>query len=214
MIENYLIVAGLGCGTKANFKSEVLKNLKFGVLPRWYFRTPVKVSGNGLKSASLDMAFPFLALRADTKDNEGEVLTRLELVRKNYEDDLLKFFRSNGFITPPDSANFSIIPFWAGETGYREELEDFNGIRIHILNAVLTVKYRNLNLATTTSSELNSLKLEQAPLEIRVNNLNAYINSADFDLLDIETKELTTSQYDAMLIYNDSLKGRILLLTT
>jgi len=61
---------------------------------------------------------------------------------------------------------------------------------------------------------LNSLKLEQAPLEIRVNNLNAYINSADFDLLDIETKELTTSQYDAMLIYNDSLKGRILLLTT
>jgi len=160
MIENYLIEAGLGCGTKNNFKDEVLKSMKLHLESRWYFRTPVKVSGNGLKTATLDMAFPFLALRNDTKDNEGLVLSRLELTRKEYEDDLIYFLRKNKFIVPPDSANFSIIPFWAGEAGYREELEDFNGIRIHILNAVVTVKYRNLCLVNDIAQTELLLLLE------------------------------------------------------
>lgn len=141
MIEDLLIKAGLGCGSKKNFQSEILKNMKVpGVLPRWYFLTPIKHSGNGLVTATINFAFPFVAKSTDTSD--AIVLSRLENERKAYEDDLIHFIRSFGFIVPPDSQTFSIIPFWATETSERTERKDFAGLRIHILNAVITVKYR------------------------------------------------------------------------
>ncbi len=213
MIENYLIAAGLGCGTKKNFKDEIKKAMNLHLPSKWYFRTPVAVSGNGLKTATLDLAFPFLALRYDSITDEGTVLARLELTRKEYEDDLIKFLRSNRFIVPPDTANFSIIPFWAGEPGYREELEDFNGIRIHIINAVVTVKYRNLVLVNAVEqTELLLLENEQALLEIKLDKLNAYILTPEFAALDLVEQGLIVDQSEAMTDYNNALKARILIL--
>ena len=190
MIESYLIAGGLGCGTKSNFKDEVLKAMQLHLQSKWYFRTPVKVSGHGLKTATLDMAFPFLALINDSPTNEEAVLTRLELVRHDYEDSLMYFLRKNRFIVPPDSANFSIIPFWHGEPGYRDEVENFNGIVIHILNAVLTVKYRNLELPTNVDAGLNALQIEQSDLEKKLDKQTIFNSSAEFDLLNAEQKEI------------------------
>jgi hypothetical protein len=209
MIENFLIASGLGCGTKNNFKDEVLKSMQLHLDSKWYFRTPVKVSGNGLKSAVLDMAFPFLALINDTKDEEGTVLSRLELTRKDYEDDLIRFLRVKKFIVPPDTANFYLIPFWYGEPGYRDELEDFNGIRLHILNAVVTVKYRNLELTTSIDPILFALQNEQSTLESKIDILTIYVAGSDFAELSQTDQDLLTEQLAAMNTYNDRLKTRI-----
>jgi len=208
MIESFLIASGLGCGTKQNFKDEVLKSMQLHLASKWYFRTPVKVSSNGLKTATLDMAFPFLALINDSKDNEEAVLARLEIDRKAYEDDLIYFLRKYKFIVPPDTANFSIIPFWHGEAGYRDEAEDFNGIRIHILNAVLTVKYRNLELVTSVDPVLAALENEQSELETKIDALTIYVAGAEF--VTQADEDLLTEQLAAMNIYNDRLKTRIL----
>ena len=211
MIENYLIESGLGCGTVKNFQTEILKNVKLGKTDRWYFKTPVKVSGNGLKTATLDLAFPFLCKQTDV--DEKTVLSRLEILRKGYEDGLMFFFRSNKFIVPPDTANFSIIPFWATETTPRSERKDFAGIRIHILNAVIVVKYRNLTLVNAVEqTELYLLEQEQALLEIKLDKQIAFNASDAFDLLNQTDKDLLTDQTDAMVIYNDCLKARILIL--
>jgi hypothetical protein len=209
MIENFLIESGLGCGTKNNFKDEVLKSMQLHLDSRWYFRTPIKVSGHGLKTATLDMAFPFLALINDSKDNEETVLARLEIDRKEYEDDLMRFLRVKKFIAPPDSANFSIIPFWYGEPGYRNEAEDFNGIRLHILNAVVTVKYRNLILSTSIDTVLFALQTEQSDLEKKIDSLTIYVSGYDFTQLSQTDQDLLTEQLTAMNTYNDRLKTRI-----
>lgn len=139
MIEKFLIDRGLGCGTVQNFSTEILKNTKHGKTDRWYFKTPVKLSGNGLRSATLDMAFPFK--KRETDIDEKTALSRLEILRKSYEDDLIAFLRQF-FIVPPATANFSLIPFWANEAGYRDERKNFAGVCIHILNANIIVKYR------------------------------------------------------------------------
>lgn len=210
MIESYLIAGGLGCGTKDNFKDTVLEAMKLHLDSKWYFRTPVKVSGNGLKTATLDLAFPFLALINDSPTNEQAVLSRLELTRKEYEDDLIYFLRSNSFIVPPDSANFSIIPFWFGEPGYRDGVEDFNGIRLHILNAVVVVKYRNLELPTNVDTVLLALQIEQSDLEKKIDNLTIYVAGYDFTQLSQTDQDLLTEQLAGMNTYNDRLKTRIL----
>ena len=139
MIEKYLTDRGLGCGTVANFSTEILKGLKLGQSARWYFKTPIKVDGYKLKTAVIDMAFPFVAIPTDI--DEKSVLERIEANRACYEDGLMNFLKRN-FIVPPNSAKFSMIPFWATETGQRNERKDFAGVRIHIINAVVTVKYR------------------------------------------------------------------------
>jgi hypothetical protein len=207
MIESFLIESGLGCGTVKNFSTEILKNVKLGVTDRWYFKTPIKVSSNGLRTAVVDMAFPFLAKQTDV--DEKTVLSRLELLRKDYEDDLLYFLRSHKFIVPPDTANFSIIPFWATETGPRNDRKDFAGIRVHILNAVITVKYRNRELTTGIDPVLAGLQSEQLALESRIDTLTTYIESADFDNLDPADQLLLTDQLEAMNSYNEILKTRI-----
>lgn len=143
MIEDYLIKSGVKCGTRSNFKDEVLKSMRLFLGSRWYFRTPVKISGAGLKTASLDMAFPFIAKKDDAMTNEAAVISRLEVDRLAFEQDLVQQLRKGKFIVPPDTVSTTIIPFWAGDAGYRDELEDFDGLRIHIFNTALTVKYRD-----------------------------------------------------------------------
>lgn len=208
MIESFLIESGLGCGTVKNFSTEILKNVKLGVSDRWYFKTPIKVSGNGLRSAVIDMAFPFLAKQTDV--DEKAVLSRLELVRKDYENDLLYFLRSHKFIVPPDNANFSIIPFWATETSARNDRKDFAGIRVHILNAVITVKYRNRELTTGIDPILAGLQGEQLSLERRINVLSAYVLIPEFLELSQTDQDLLTDQLAAMTSYNEILKTRII----
>lgn len=208
MIESYLIESGLGCGTVKNFQTEILKNVKLGITDRWYFKTPIKVSSSGLKTAVIDFAFPFLAKQTDI--DEKTVLSRLEILREDHENDLLRFLRTHKFIVPPDNANFSIIPFWAAEKGERNERKDFQGIRVHILNAVLTVKYRHLHLSTSIDPVLFALQNEQSTLESKIDTLTIYVASADFAELSETDQDLLTEQLAAMNIYNDRLKTRIL----
>lgn len=140
MIEQYLIDSGLSCGTIKNFSTEILRNMKLANSERWYFKTPIKVSGSKLKTATIDMAFPFIVKQSDI--DERAAIIRINEVRECFEKDLLRFLRRK-FIVPPDTAIFSVIPFWAAEKGERNERKDFAGLRIHIINAVVTVKYRD-----------------------------------------------------------------------
>lgn len=139
MIEDILIKGGLGCGTQKNFATEIMKNIELNKTTRWYFKTPIKITGSGLKSATVNLAYPFKF--KDTDIDEKAVLTRLEPERQAYEQGLLKFLRKF-FIVPPDTANFVIVPFWANSEGERNERKDFAGTRIHILSANIVVKFR------------------------------------------------------------------------
>ena len=139
MIEYILIKGGLGCGTQKNFATEIMKNIELNKTTRWYFKTPIKITGSGLKSATVNLAYPFRFKETDI--DEKAVLTRLEPDRQAYEQDLLKFLRKF-FIVPPDTANFVIVPFWANGEGERNERKDFAGTRIHILSANIVVKFR------------------------------------------------------------------------
>jgi len=215
MIENYLIAGGCKGGPKTNFRKWVLNDQELNKSPRWYFRTPVKYSGDGLKSAILDMAFPFHALIDDSKDDEAPILARLEATKKEYIDELLFFFRSNNFIVPPDSVNPTLIAFWAGDTNPKEENKTYQGLTIHILNVVLTVEYRNLPLATAIEqTELVNLENEQAALEIKLDKLNSFIASTIFNGVEFDQQALIIDQSDAMTEYNNALKARILILKT
>jgi hypothetical protein len=129
----------LGCGTQKNFATEIMKNIELNKSTRWYFKTPIKITGSGLKSATVNLAYPFKFKETDI--DEKAVLTRLEPERQAYEQDLLKFLRKF-FIVPPDTANFVIVPFWANSEGERNERKDFAGTRIHILSANIVVKFR------------------------------------------------------------------------
>ena len=140
MIEDVLIKGGLGCGTVKNFALEIQKGLEQNKTTRWYFKTPIKITGSGLKSATVNLAFPFKWKESDI--DEKTVLARLEVDRKEYEQDLLKFLRKF-FIVPPDTANFVIIPFFSKGEGERDERKNFGGTIIHILSANLIIKYRD-----------------------------------------------------------------------
>lgn len=138
MIENFLIRSGFGCGTVKNFNTEIIKNMKLKNTDKWYFKTPLKISGVGLKTVTIDMAFPFQPEKDEME--EKEAITRLSPDLQCYEDSLIFFFRKNNLIV--SDASFSFIPFWANESGTRNERKDFAQLRIHILNAVVTLKYR------------------------------------------------------------------------
>lgn len=140
-IEELLISAGCECGTVKNFNNYVYERYKLDVIQRWYFRTPNKQTSNGLITVSLDMALPFQSVSSDT--SESIVISRLSSEMDTYKDELISLIRSSRFIIPPDSINFTIIPFWAGESSYRNDLSNFGGLSIHIYNAVFTVKWRN-----------------------------------------------------------------------
>lgn len=209
MIEAWLNEAGVKGGPKANFKKWVLNDQQLHKLPRWYFRTPVKYLSDGFKAATLDMAFPFQALIGDNIDDEAPILARLELVKQQYIDDLLVFFRKYGFIVPPETVNATLIAFWAGDTNPKEENKSYQGMRIHILNVVLTIKYRHLNLPTSIDPVLAGLKLEQKELETRIDALTIYVGGAEFDALEQSEKDVLTAQLAAMNNYNAALLTRI-----
>lgn len=209
MIEAWLNEAGVKGGPKANFKKWVLNDQQLHRLPRWYFRTPVKYSSDGLKSATLDMAFPFQASINDNIDDEAPILARLELIKQQYVDDLIDFFRKYGFIVPPENVTATLIAFWAGDTNPKEENRAYQGMRLHILNVVLTVKYRHLNLPTSIDPILGGLKLEQKELEKRIDALTIYVSGAEFNALEQSQKDVLTDQLAAMNAYNAALLMRI-----
>ena len=139
MIEDILIKGGLGCGTQKNFATEIQKGIELGKSTRWYFKTPIKITGSGLKTATVNLAYPFKF--KDTDIDEKTVLARLEPERQAYERDLLKFLRKF-FIVPPDTANFVIVPFFSKGDGERDERKNFGTTIIHILSANIVVKFR------------------------------------------------------------------------
>ncbi len=139
MIEDILIKGGLRCGTQKNFATEIQKGVELNKSTRWYFKTPIKITGSGLKSATVNLAYPFKFKETDI--DEKTVLARLEPERQAYEQDLLKFLRKF-FIVPPDTANFVIVPFFSKGDGERDERKNFGSTIIHILSANIVVKFR------------------------------------------------------------------------
>lgn len=140
MVENYLLQIGMKCGTVKKFNNTILMDMENNDCQHWYFLTPIKIfdKGNGLKECTIQMAYPFLNEENDI--SEQAVIERLSPLMDGYQTDLLKILRKM-LIIP--SFTFSVIPFWANEkTAERNELKDFGSNRIHIINAVLTVKYR------------------------------------------------------------------------
>lgn len=145
MVEKYLLDLGLGCGSVKNFNTEILKNMRFSNGQKWYFKTPIKITdNNGLKTATINLAFPFLAIQTDI--TEADVIKRISLVKTCYENQLIKVLRKK-FIVP--DYYLAIIPFWANDGNGNERIDrkDFAQTRVHILNAVVNVKYRDSNFS-------------------------------------------------------------------
>ena len=145
MIEDYLIKIGFNCGTIKNFDFEILEDKRKKDYQHWYFLTPIKVtdSGNGLKEAKINMAYPFAVIeKLDT--SEKKVIERLSLDLLAYETDLLKRLRQDRrLIVPPAMITISFVPFWANEkTSERMNRVDFGSNKIHAIIASLTIKYR------------------------------------------------------------------------
>lgn len=129
------------CGTVKNFSAMIENDMRQNSKQHWYFLTPIKISEkNGLiKEATVQMAFPFIATKDDI--SEASVLKRLTPKVAAYQDSLILNLRRM-LIVPPSSVVFSIIPFWANEKGERTERKDLGKSRVHIINAQITVKYR------------------------------------------------------------------------
>jgi hypothetical protein len=123
---------------------------------------------------------------------------------------LLYFFRSHKIIIPPDSVDPTLIAFWAGDSNPKEENKTYQGMRIHILNVVLIVKYRNLELPTSVDAVLNALQTEQSELEKKIDSLTIYVAGYDFTQLSQTDQDILTDQLAAMNTYNNRLKTRIL----
>ena len=139
MIENYLIQIGMRGGSVKNFGLAIVEDSKKFDNQHWYFLTPIKVkdNGNGLKEATINLAYPFEVERDDV--SEVEVLERLSGYMIDYETELLKQLRKI-LIVP--SLTLSVVPFWANEKGERVERKNFAQAAVHILSATATVKYR------------------------------------------------------------------------
>jgi hypothetical protein len=139
MIEDLLIGLGLKCGTVKNFNTIIMDASRQNQLQMWYFLTPIKGkdNGSGYMEATINLAFPILAVQGDI--NEISALSRISEIEKTVKPELINLLKK--WMNVP-SSTFSIIPFWSNEKGERNELKDFGNVRIHIINAVLTVKYR------------------------------------------------------------------------
>lgn len=139
MIERFLLDIGMHCGTVKNFSVAIAEDVRKKNFQHWYFLTPVKLSdsGNGLKECTVQMAFPFLAENGEI--TEEAAIKRLTDLIPDYERELLKALRKM-VIVP--SHTISVIPFWANEQGQRNDRKDFAAFRIHIINASVTIKFR------------------------------------------------------------------------
>lgn len=141
MLENYLIQIGLRCGTVKNFNTTIVNDMRKKDVQHWYFLTPIKAGDKGglLKEAVVTMALPFLAHNGET--TEADVLKRISPLVENVKNTLLCKLRKT-VIVP--TFEFSIKPFWANETGNeRTDRKDFAQTRVHIIQAKLTINYRD-----------------------------------------------------------------------
>jgi len=139
MLEGYLLKIGMKCGTVKNFSVVISDDMRRKDGQHWYFLTPVKISdkGNGLKECTVNIAFPFISIQGDI--SEQAVIERISPLLSGYEVELLKILRKT-VIVP--SFKFSVIPFWANESGQRNERKDFSENRIHIISANIIINYR------------------------------------------------------------------------
>ena len=140
MIEKFLLNIGMRCGTVKNFNSVVLEDVRLKDDQHWYFLTPIKSTdkASGLKECTVNLAFPFMSEKYDI--SEQVVIERISALMPSYESDLLAILRK---VVIVPSFTFSVVPFWAYEKGTeRTERKDFGQIRIHIINASLTIRYR------------------------------------------------------------------------
>lgn len=139
MIEKFLLDIGMNCGTVKNFSTAISEDVRKNDFQHWYFLTPIKVSdkGNGLKECGVQMAFPFLATNGEIE--ERQAIERITPMLPDYERELLNRLRQM-VIVP--NYTISIFPFWANEKGERVERKNFAGQMIHIINASVTIRFR------------------------------------------------------------------------
>lgn len=141
MLENYLISIGLRCGTVKNFNTTILTDSRRKDNQHWYFLTPIKASDKGgeLKEAVVTMAFPFVAQSTDTSD--AEVIKRISPLIYSMKNALLCRLRKT-VIVPTEE--FKVIPFWANDgSGERNDRKDFAQNKVHIIQAKITINYRD-----------------------------------------------------------------------
>lgn len=140
MLENFLLSIGMHCGTLKNFNNAILEDVRRNDYQHWYFLTPIKVNdiGSGLKECTVQMAYPFLT--ANGEISEEAAIKRISDLVPEYEAELLRVLRSR-VIVP--TFILSVIPFWANDKGTeRNERKDFAQTRIHIINASVTINFR------------------------------------------------------------------------
>jgi hypothetical protein len=140
MLENFLLQIGMHCGTLKNFNTAILEDVRKNDYQHWYFLTPIKCNdkASGLKECTVQMAYPFLA--ANGEISEESSIKRISDLVPGYEAELLKVLRVK-VIVP--SFTLSVIPFWANDKGTeRNERKDFAQTRIHIINASVTINFR------------------------------------------------------------------------
>jgi len=140
MIEKFLIDSGLKCGSLKNFNTQILEDARRGNSNHWYFLTPLKVvdkGGNGYKEVVINLAYPINAIQSDL--TEQDAINRISDFKDSYESELIKFLQRT--VQVP-SYEFKVIPFWSNDKAPRTERADFANVKIHILNVVLTIRYR------------------------------------------------------------------------
>jgi hypothetical protein len=139
MLENYLVQIGMKCGTVKNFNSVILADIDKDE-QSWYFKTPIQTSddGSGLKTATVKIAYPFIAGPNDTA--EDEVIERLSAWMQSYEASIIRILRRR-LIVP--TFKWAVIPFWSNSQTERTERTNFGNTKVHIISAEFTVKYRS-----------------------------------------------------------------------
>jgi hypothetical protein len=144
MIEDILLKMGLKCGTVKNFSSTISEDIRKGDKQHWYFLTPLKTTEttSRLKEVTIKMAFPFLANREDI--SEAIVYKRLTPFLATYEKELLLHLRKKFKIVIVNE--FYPIAFWANEKGERTDRKILGVESVHIIQASLTIKYRESSI--------------------------------------------------------------------
>ena len=141
MIEKFLIDSGIKCGTLKNFNTTILEDARRSSKAHWYFLTPLKPTdkgGNGFKEVVINFAYPIDAIKQDL--TEEDVFKRLSKLNGKYEKELIKFLRKKVLVP---SFDLKVIPFWSNDKMPRTERADFGNVKIHIINVIATIRYRD-----------------------------------------------------------------------
>jgi hypothetical protein len=144
MVEKYLLDIGMRCGSVKNFNASILEDMRLSKSQHWYFATPFKVTdkGGGLKECTVNMAYPFLAVNGEI--SEQEAIKRISPLIPEYEAALLKALRKGCSRLIVIPSQFYPVALWANEKGAeRVDRKDFGAVRIHIISASLTIRYRD-----------------------------------------------------------------------